>query len=189
MSSRSILSALLATASLALPGVARAAEIKIGIVDYQRAVLEVDQGKAARARLEQLKDSKQKEFDKQQDALAKEGDTLQKQAPTMTEAARTQQAADYQKKVVELRQAMAKGEAELSQGQRDAFGPIEERMQGVVSSVAQREGFTIVLIKQAVAFSPASLDVTNAVIRMYNDKYKEATPPAATPKKADAPKK
>jgi outer membrane protein len=186
MSSRSIFSALLATASLALPSMAQAAELKLGIVDYQRAVLEVDQGKAARARLEQLKDAKQKEFDKAQDALAKEGDVLQKQAPTMTEAARQTQGAEYQKKVVELRQSMAKGEQDLAQGQRDAFGPIEERMQGVVSAVAQREGFSVVLIKQAVAYSPPSLDVTNAVIRMYNDKFKDtASTPA--PKKTAAP--
>jgi outer membrane protein len=186
MLSRQILVAFLATVSLLAPRLAQAQQ-KIGIVDYQRAVLEVDEGKAARTRLEQLKDTKQKEFDKAQEALAKEGDTLQKQAPTMTEATRTQQAADYQKKVIDLRQAMAKGEAELSQNQREAFGPIEERMQGIVGTVAQREGFSIVLIKQAVAFGPPSLDVTNEVIRMYNEKYKVATPPPA--KKSDTPKK
>jgi outer membrane protein len=187
MPSRQILVAFVATLSLLAPRLAQAQQ-KIAIVDYQRAILEVDEGKAARLRLEQMKDAKQKDFDKAQEALAKEGDTLQKQAPTMTEAARTQQAADYQKKVVELRQAMAKGEADLSQSQREAFGPIEEKMQGIVSAVAQREGFSIVLIKQAVAFGPASLDVTNEVIRMYNEKYKAATPAAST-KKSDAPKK
>ena len=194
MPSRQILVAFLATLSFLAPRLAQAQQ-KIGIVDYQRSVLEADEGKAARAHLEQMKDAKQKEFDKAQEALAKEGDTLQKQAPTMTEAARTQQASDYQKKVLDLRQAMAKGEAELGQSQREAFGPIEEKMQGMVAAVAQREGFSIVLIKQAVAFGPASLDVTNEVIRMYNEKYKVTTPAAAkTPaststKKSDTPKK
>jgi outer membrane protein len=187
MPSRQILVAFLATLSLLVPRLAQAQQ-KIGIVDYQRAVLEVDEGRAARTRLEQMKDAKQKEFDKAQEALAKEGDTLQKQAPTMTEATRTQQAADYQKKVVELRQAMAKGEADLAQSQREAFGPIEERMQAMVAAVAQRESFSMVLVKQAVAFGPASLDVTNEVIRAYNEKYKVTTPAAST-KKSDTPKK
>ena len=184
MSSRQIQVALVAAVSLLAPRLAQAQQ-KIGIVDYQRAVLEADEGKAARAKLEALKDAKQKEFDKQQEALAKEGDTLQKQAPTMTDTARAQQASDYQKKVVDLRQAMARGEQELAQGQREAFGPIEERMQAVVAAVASREGFTVVLIKQAVAFGPPSLDVTNEVIRMYNEKYKVASTSAAskTPKK------
>jgi len=188
MPSRQILGALLVTLALLAPRLARA-DIKIGIVDYQRAVLEVDEGKAARARLEGLKNAKQKEFDKQQDALAKEGDTLQKQAPTMTDAVRAQRASEYQKKVVELRQAVAKGEAELSQGQHDAFGPIEERMQGIVTDVAQQEGFTVVLIKQAVASATPSLDVTNQVIRMYNDKYPGPKASTAPAKKSDAPKK
>jgi outer membrane protein len=187
MLSRKILVVSLATLSFLAPRLAQAQQ-KIGIVDYQRAVLEVDEGKAARARLEQMKDAKQKEFDKAQETLAKEGDTLQKQAPTMTEAARTQQASDYQKKVLELRQAMSKGEADLGQSQREAFGPIEEKMQGMVSAVAQREGFSMVLVKQAVAFGPASLDITNEVIRSYNEKYKVTTP-AASSKKSDTPKK
>lgn len=72
MPSRQILVAFLATLSLLAPRLAQAQQ-KIGIVDYQRAVLEVDEGKAARARLEQMKDAKQKEFDKAQEVLAKEG--------------------------------------------------------------------------------------------------------------------
>jgi len=189
MSSRPILIPLLAAVALLVPRLASAQQ-KLGIVDYQRAVLEVDEGKAARAKLEKLKDAKQKDFDKAQEALAKEGDTLQKQAPTMTEAVRTQQASDYQKRVIELRQAMAKGEADLGQVQRETFGPIEEKMQGVVSAIAQKDGFSILLVKQAVAFGAPSLDVTNEVIRMYNDKYKVAATPAAAPaKKTDAPKK
>ena len=188
MPSRQRLVAYLATLALLAPRLAQA-EQKIGIVDYQRAVLEVDEGKAARTRLEQLKESKQKEFDKAQEALAKEGDTLQKQAPTMTDAVRAQRATEYQKKVAELRQAMAKGEAELSQGQRDSFGPIEERMQAIVNGVAQQEGFSIILIKQAVASGAPSLDVTNQVVRLYNEKYPSKTPASAPSKKSDAPKK
>jgi outer membrane protein len=185
MSSRQMPLALLAAVTLLAPRLAQA-DLKVGVVDYQRAVLEVDEGKAARAKLEQQKEAKQKEFDKAQDVLAKEGDTLQKQAPTMTETTRAQKAAEYQKKVVDLRQSMAKGETDLGQAQREAFGPIEEKVQGMVAAVAQQDGFTVILIKQAVAFGPASLDVTNEVIRMYNDKYKATAAPA---KKSDSPKK
>jgi outer membrane protein len=187
MSSPRMLVAFLATLSLLAPRLAQAQQ-KIAVVDYQRAILEVDEGKAARARLEQMKDAKQKEFDKAQETLAKEGDTLQKQAATMTEATRTQRASEYQKKVVELRQAVAKGEADLSQAQRDAFGPIEEKMQAIVGAEAQKEGFSVILIKQAVAFGTPSLDVTNEVIRGYNEKYKVVSTPAP-PRKSDAPKK
>ncbi len=187
MPPRQMLVAILATLSLLTPRLAQAQQ-KIAIVDYQRAILEVDEGKAARTRLEQMKDAKQKEFDKAQEVLAKEGDTLQKQAPTMTETARAQKASEYQKKVVDLRQAVSKGEAELGQAQRDAFGPIEEKMQGVVGALAQKDGFSVVLIKQAVAFGTASLDVTNEVVRNYNEKYKVTSTPAPS-KKSDTPKK
>lgn len=104
MSSRQILVALLATASLLAPRVARAAELKIAYVDLQRAFAEVEEGKAAKARLEQLRDAKQKEIDKEQETLKKEKETFDRQAATMTDATRQQQGSDLQKKMLELQQ-------------------------------------------------------------------------------------
>ena len=61
--------------SLALPIAATAQNLKLGYVDYQRALLEVDEGKAAKARLQKWLDDRQKEIDKEQEALRKEKET------------------------------------------------------------------------------------------------------------------
>ena len=94
MSSRQMLTALLACLLLVAPRLAHAAELKIAYVDLQRAFAEVDEGRAAKARLEQIRDAKQKEIDKEQDALKKEKETYEKQMATMTEATRGQQGSE-----------------------------------------------------------------------------------------------
>ena len=44
-------------------------------MDYQRVMLEVEDGKAAKARLQKWLESRQKEIDKEQEALRKEKET------------------------------------------------------------------------------------------------------------------
>ena len=191
MSSRQILVALLAAASLIAPRAARAAEQKFAYVELQRAIAEIDEGKAARAKLEAARDAKQKEIDKDQEAVRKERETFEKQAATMTEATRNQKGQELQKKIVDLQQRFEKGRAELAQQEREMFGPILEKMQATIAAIAQRDGITMVVEKAALLYSPASLDLTNEAIRLYNDKYKVpgATPASTTSKKSDAPKK
>ena len=55
----------------ALPVAARRRRSKFGYVDFQRVLLEVDEGKAAKARLQKWLEAKQKEIDKEQEACAR----------------------------------------------------------------------------------------------------------------------
>jgi len=196
MPSRQTFMALLATVSFVVPSLAHTAEQKIAYVDYNRAFLEVDEGKAAKAKLEGMRDAKQKEIDKEQEALKKERDTFEKQMSTMTEATRIQQGTELQRKVADLQQRFEKGRAELAQIERETASGIFERMQPILNAIATRDGFSLVLEKSTVMYGPASLDVTNELIRMYNEKNKVSataatskTPASTTPKKSDTPKK
>jgi outer membrane protein len=196
MPSRQTFMALLATVSFVVPSLAHAAEQKIAYVDYNRAFLEVDEGKAAKAKLEGMRDAKQKEIDKEQEALKKERDTFEKQMSTMTEATRIQQGTELQRKVADLQQRFEKGRAELAQIERETASGIFEKMQPILNAIATRDGFSLVLEKSTVMYGPASLDVTNELIRMYNEKNKVSataatskTPASTTPKKSDTPKK
>jgi outer membrane protein len=185
MSSRQILVALLATVPLLAPRVARAAELKIAYVDLQRAFAEVEEGKAAKVRLEQLRDAKQKEIDKDQEQLKKEKETFDRQASTMTDATRQQQGSELQKKMLELQQRFEKGRAELAQTEREAWSGMMAKMKPIIASIAQHDGFTMIFEYNdaALLYAPASLDVTNELIRQYNEKNKVSATPASTSSK------
>ena len=209
MPSRQLFVALLAAASLFAPRIAGAAELKLAYVDLQRAFAEVEEGKAAKAKLEQMRDAKQKEIDKEQEALRKEkeafekeGENFAKQSGTMTETARGtkgaelgKKQAELQKKLYDLQQKFEKGRADLAQNERETLGGILSKMQPIIGTIAQRDGFTMVFEKtdSGLLYAPASLDLTNELIRLYNEKNKVTaagtTPASTTPKKTDAPKK
>ncbi len=192
MPSRQLFVALLAGLSLVAPRIAHAAELKIAYVDLQRAFAEVDEGRTAKARLEQIRDAKQKDIDKEQEALKKEKETYEKQMGTMTAETRAQQGSELQKKFLDLQQRFEKGRADLAQNERETLGGILAKMQPIITSIAQRDGFTMVFEKtdSGLLYAPPSLDLTNELIRLFNEKNKAAAAAAAgSSKKLDSPKK
>jgi outer membrane protein len=188
MSSRRLLVALAALIPLSLSATAHAQAAKIGYVNFQKALAELDEAKAARTRLEGLKEQKQKDLDKAQDALKKDKETFDKQASTMTEQARNEKAEGLQKRFIDLQQNFEKGRTELVQKENEEFQPIVTKLRAVVNSIATKEGFTMVFDAAGLAYAPDALDLTNQLIRIYNEQNK-AKPVAAPTKKSDAPKK
>ena len=162
------------TIALALPllvaGAVQAAEFKAGYVDLQRALLEVDEGRAAKARLKKMVEDKQKELDKEQEALRKEKETLDKQASAMSEETRVKKLTDLQQRAIALGQKWEKGQAEMSKQERTELQAIFAKMDPIVAEIAQREGLTMVFEKtdSGLVFAPAALDLTNELVRLYN---------------------
>jgi outer membrane protein len=205
MSSRQLIVAFLAAVALVAPRVAHAAELKIAYVDLKRAFDEVEEGKVAKAKLEAARDAKQKEIDRDQEALRKEkeafekeADTFTKQSAAMNDAARTakgteltKKQSELQRKLVELQQRFEKGRAELGQQEREILGGILNKMHPIIGTIAQRDGFTYVFEKtdSGMLYEPPSMDLTNELIRLYNEKNKVtgSTPAATTGKKTDTP--
>jgi outer membrane protein len=185
---------ILVTVSLLAAATASAAEFKAAFVDLQRAVVEVDEGKVAKGRVQALVESKQKEFDKERDALQAEKAAYDKQAPTMTDDARRKREEELQKKLSDFAGRADKSRAEVADTERKELGAIFGRMEPLLAQIANRDAFTMIFDKNGsgLAYAPPSLDVTNELIRMYNDTYKgkggaAKTPPKDAPK--DAPKK
>lgn len=171
--------ALVLTTSL----VARA-EAKFAYVDLQRALTEVNEGREAKKRLQTMLDAKQKDLDHEQESLKKEKDVLDKQAAMMSEETRMQKQTELQKKLMELAQKWEKGKTEMATKERTELQGIFQKMDPIIASIATREGFTMVFEKtdSGLVFAPAALDLTNELVRMYNDQAKAGTLKPGTPK-------
>src|SRR5512147_174547 len=174
----------------AVPAAARA-EQKIGYVDLQRALNEVEEGKTAKALLQKDFAEKQKQLDAKKAEFEKLQADFEKQSVVMAEQARKDKMADLDRRARDLQALFMNLQKDLSERERDATRGIFDRMNAIVREIAEADGFTYVLEKGAgIVYAPPSLDVTNELIRKYNAKFpggggKKAE--AAAPKKADAP--
>jgi outer membrane protein len=186
---RKIVSAL--ALALALLPAAASAQQKIGYVDLQRALNEVDEGKSAKALLKKDFDEKQKQIDARKTEFDKLQADFEKQATVMSEQARKDKGADLDRRARELQALFVNLQKDLSEREREATRGIFDRMAQLVGEIAEADGFTIVLERNAgLVYAPPSLDLTNELIRKYNHRYPggQKKPEAAAGKKSDAKK-
>ena len=188
MSLRHTVAALAALVLSAAPAAALA-QPKLAYVDYQRVLLEVEDGKAAKARLQKWLESRQKDIDGQQEALRKEKETLDKQASAMSDEVRQQKGAELQKKVYDLAQKWEKSRAEAADKERREMEPIIGKIDQVIQTIASRDGIGFVFEKRdsGLVFAQSQYDITKEVVRAVNAMPK-AKAAADAPTKADAPK-
>ncbi len=169
--------------ALALTPALGRAEQKLGVVDLQRALNEVEEGKAAKALLKKDFDEKQKQLDVKKSEFDKLQGDLEKQAVVMSDSAKKDRAQDLDRRARELQGLFVQLQKDLSEREREATKGIFDRMANIVREIAEAEGFTMVLEKGAgVVYSPPSLDLTNELIRKYNARH----PAAGVAKKQDA---
>jgi outer membrane protein len=175
-------------ALLALVAGTARADVKLGVVDLQRALNEVDEGKAAKAVLKKDFDEKQKQIDAKKVDFEKAKADFDKQSVVMAEQAKREKATELDRKALELQQLFMALQKDLSEREREVTRGIFEKMAAVVREIAEAEGFTMVLERTdaGIVYAPVSLDVTNELIRKYNARHPGGGANGA--KKPDAPK-
>src|SRR5690606_34485713 len=77
---------------------ARAAEVSVGVVNFQRAMQEVKHGQSAKASLEKQVETKRKEIEKLKKEVQKLGEDFQKSAAVLSEKARQEKGMAVQEK-------------------------------------------------------------------------------------------
>jgi outer membrane protein len=160
------------------------AELKLGYVDLQKALGEVAEGREAKARLKAEVDQHKAELERDQGRLRDDKLVLDKQSSMMSEEVRTQRLTEWQRRLFEVSQRAEKRQAELGEKERVELRRIFDKMDPIISAIAQREGLAMVLEKtdSGLLYALPSLDLTPELIRTYNDRFPgkgKAGPPAA----------
>lgn len=157
------------------PSAAQAADTTIGYVNLSRALLEVNEGQRAMKRIKGTFDKKQKELLDREQELKKMKDTLDAQSVvSKDDAANRAKRAEFETKVMELQQLLFKEQQELEKLKAQELSSIRDKMKGVIANVGKANGYTLILEIQEsrLLYAKPHLDLTNEVIRKYNQKYK-----------------
>ena len=162
---------LLATALAAvvsLFGASAFAQMKMAVVDVQRAVMQSEDGLRAQATLKKVFDSRQQELNKRQTDLQKQKEEIDKQKTVLSQAALQKKVDDWQKEMIELQQTFVEYNKELEKKQKEMTDPVFEKVMGIIKRLAARDGYDVILDKQTVAYIRSDLDLTDQCIQMYN---------------------
>jgi outer membrane protein len=165
--SRFILAAAVA-AFVALFGRTASAQMKVAVVDVQRAVMQTEDGLRAQSLLKKLFDSRQQELNKKQNDLQKQKEDIDKQSRVLSQSALQKKVDDWQKQMVELQTTFVEYNKELEKKQKELTDPIFERVMGAIKRLAGTEAYDLIMDRATVAFARSDLDLTDRVIQMAN---------------------
>jgi outer membrane protein len=179
---------LIVAALVLLPAASSFAQGKFAYVDMQRALEQIDEGKAIKAQLKGEFEKKQSELDKKQEELKKEYASITALARegVLKDDKLRQKEAELEAKLKAVTQYWQESQKDLGEKERAVTQQLFGKMSSIVQGIAESEGFTFVFDRAVLAYAPDSLDITNELVRKYNAKF-PAKGGAAV--KSDAPKK
>jgi outer membrane protein len=143
-------------------------QVKIGVVDMQRALMSVNEGKRAKEKLEREAKQKQAELDKKQEEIRKLQAELEKQAAVLSEEKKRQKAAQYQQMLMDLQDFYLTNQKALADMEADLMKPIMERFGRILQEIGAKEGYTVIIEKSALLYNAAATDLTDRLIQEFN---------------------
>ena len=147
---------------------AASAQMKIAVVDMQRAVMETEDGLRMQATIKKLFDRRQNELNARQDELKRARDDIEKQAKVLSKEALDRRRAEWEQSMVELQGLFVEFNKELQKEESKHTQPILTRVQSVLRQLAAQDGYDAILERNAVPYARTDLDITDRVIQRYN---------------------
>lgn len=146
------------------------AQVRIAVVDLQRALNETEDGRRAKAQLKRLFKRRQGALDTKQEELKKMKEEIEKQRSVLSKAALTKRMEEYQKAFVDLQTTYVEYQRELAEKEAELTRQIFRRMERILRRLGQTDNYTLIVERNeaGVMWVPTNLDLTDAVIQRYN---------------------
>lgn len=145
------------------------AQLKVAVVNVQKAMLDSDELKKISADMEAKYKPKQDELTKLQNDLASIQQQLQ--SNKLTPQAQQDLTLQGQRKQRDAQRLSDDLQQELDAERQDILGKAAKKMQDVIKKLAEAGGYDLIVdVSQALYFKPA-MDITDQALAAYNKAY------------------
>ncbi len=157
------------------PSAQTATGTRVGFVDIQRVLARSAAGMAAREQLEKEKAVMQKQVDAQRVELEQLRDEIEKKGQLLSADARREKQEQLERKVRDARRLVDDLQGTLQKKEEAMLGKVLQDLSGLIQRVSKEKGYTLVLERQrsSVLYASAEADITEDVIRAYDDETKK----------------
>lgn len=146
------------------------AGVRIGYVDFTRALNQVSDGRQAKKRLRSEFKEKQDRLNNLQSELTKMKEEIERDRLILSAGEIKTKESLYRQKLMDVQRRFADFRREMSEREAHLTEEILERLRKIVKTIGERDGYTLILEKSQdlVIYSPAAEDLTDRVIKEYN---------------------
>jgi len=143
---------------------------KLGIVDFQRALNEVSEGKKAKANLEGRMEAIKQEVEKRRKDIETLQEGLEAGEMMLSEEALSEKRSEYQTRAYEFQQMVVASQQEMTLLEQELTSGILERLYKVAQGIGSESGYNLIVEATAVVYVNGTADITDQVISRYNNK-------------------
>jgi outer membrane protein len=168
-----ILSSILLTAgsqAYAADAAATAGMPKIAVVNVQQVLLQSSKVAEVNTKLQDQFKPRQEKLAATQKSLQEEMDKFNKDSATMKAADRDAQEKKLNDEKATFLKDAGAFQKEVSTEQNKAMQSILSQLSGIISTLAKKDSYTLVLDSQAVVYSADATDITKQVAKDFNKK-------------------
>lgn len=150
------------------------AEVKVAIVNIQKIITSIKEGKGVMKSLEKSFKTKQAELKKEEEAIKKLQKDYQKQSLVLSDKAKAKKEGDIRQKIQGLQQKTMKYQKEIQKMEAEMKKPILEKLKPVIDDVSKKEkvAMTFEITSSPLVYAQDKIDITDKVIKAYDKKHK-----------------
>ena len=143
---------------------------KIGYIDLSRSFDEYQKTKDFDKELEGKGDLKQQEREK----LVQDVRKMRGELELMNKNAREKKEADIEAKIKSLQEFDQEAKTDLTKDRDNMVKDILKEMSDVIKEYGEKNGYSIIVNDRVLLYGDSTMDLTNEIIKILNDKYKAA---------------
>lgn len=151
-----------------ISGGALAADVKIGVIDFQRVLKESKGGQAAKAEIEKKGKSYENTLKNQGEELEKLKKKLEAEAMVMSKEMREDKERDFRIKVGDFKALQKKYATEFKEYEASVIQRVQKEVFGLVEKIGKKGGYLMILEKSAVLYYVDAIDITDEMIKQYD---------------------
>lgn len=151
------------------------AKVVIGLVDIQKVLVSVKEGKSVQASLKKSFDSKKKLLEKDENKIKKAQESYKKQSAILADSAKMKKEREIQEMVLKLQNKTMSYQKEIQKMEQEMKRPILEKLRPIIDEVSKQSGvaMTFELSAAPIVYAETKKDITESVIQAYDKKYKK----------------
>lgn len=160
------------------------AALKIGVIDFARAIAQSAEGKAAITDFQKKVDAKKDELSRKNGEIEQLQKQLNDQARTLNDDSRAALTKSIDSKTTELQRAQQDAQKEFSELQGEIYNRIGGKMFPVIQQYAKDNGLTVVIDtsqqgNQLIYADPAT-DITEEIVKKFDSQPSVTVPKPTT---------
>jgi outer membrane protein len=159
--------------ALLVPAAHGLESVRIGVIDFQKALDECQAGKDAKLELEKMFRERERNLMERGNEIKGLQETIKKQASMLSPEAVKEKERELMLMNREFKRQYDDFVEEMRLREKDLRNPILMELERIVKEIGQKGGYTLIVHKDRtlILYSPQTIDLTDELINRYDEFY------------------